>query len=170
MGAFSGLKDAKRGFQSNPLQPGKYVCRIDACDFFETDNSGEMWKNTLTVLAVEDGPHKAGEVVHTFFKVGTGAAGKTTFQSNLKAFMVGVLACDDDDIGEAEAKQATAENSPMKGLVTIVTARQRQSKDKKDDEGLPRKYTVYSWSPSLTNEEIVAAIGEEAFATFFPNG
>lgn len=168
MGAFSGLKDAKRGFASNPLRPGKYVCRIDGCDFFDTEQNGEMWKNTLTILAVEDGDHKVGETVNTFFRVG---AGKKTFQSNLKAFLAGVLDVDDEVIDEPQAMQATKEDSPMKGLVTVVTARQRTSKDKKDEKtGEPVQYTVYSWTPSLDDDGIIAAIGEEAYATFFPNG
>ncbi len=167
MGAFTGLKDAKRGFQSNPLKAGKYVCRIDACDFFDTEQAGEMWKNTLTILAVEEGEHKVGEIVNTFFRVG---AGKSTFQSNLKAFLAGVLDVDDEAIDEASAMKATEENSPMRGLVTIVTARQRTSKKKVDDKtGEPVEYTVYSWSACLNDAEIVAAIGDEAYAQFFPN-
>lgn len=168
MGAFSGLKDAKRGFASNALQPGKYVCRIDGCDFFDTEQKGEMWKNTLTILNVIDGTHRVGEVVNTFFRVG---AGKKTFQANLKGFLAGVLNVDDELIDEPQAMQATKEDSPMKGLVTVVTAQKRKSKEKKDEKtGEPVEYTVYSWSPSLDDAEILEAIGEEAYAQFFPQG
>ena len=173
MGAFSGLKDAKRGFGSNKLKEGKYVVRIDACDFFEGDQVGEAWKNTLTILAVEEGPaegaqHKVGEVVHTFFYM---KSGKKTFHQNLKGFMAGVLNVDDEDVGEEEAEAATKEDSPMKGLVTVVTGRRRTSKKTKDEKtGEPVEYVVYSWSPCLDASEVLAAIGEEAYAKFFPNG
>ena len=121
----------------------------------------------MTVLAVEEGDHKVGEQVHTFFKVG---AGKQVFQRNLKAFIAGVLDVDDDEVGEAEAKIAASEDSPMIGLVTLVTARQQTSKEGKDDDGNPRKYTVYGWTPSLTDEEISDALDDETIAQYFPNG
>lgn len=167
MGAFSGLKDAKRGFQSNPLQEGKYIVRIDGCEFFDTEQNGEMWKNTLTILSVIDGEHKVGEVVNTFFRM---KAGKKTFQQNLKAFVAGVLDVDDDDVGEEDATEILSEKNPLKGLVTIVTGRRRTSKDKKTDEGLPVTYVVYSWTPFLSDEEIVGVLKEEGMARFFPNG
>lgn len=168
MGAFSNLKDAKRGFSSNPIQPGKYVVRIDGCDFFDTEQNGEMWKNTLTVLAVDEGSHRVGEIVHTFFRM---KAGKSTFQSNLKSFLATVLGVDDEQIDEEVAKIACSEGSPMKGLVTIVTAQQRNHKTAKDEKtGEAVQYTVVSWTACLTNDEIVTAIGDEAYATFFPNG
>ena len=70
MGAFSGLRDAARGFSSNPIRQGRYVARIDAIDSFDAEQKGLMWKNTLTILAVEDGDHSVGEVVHVFFQKG----------------------------------------------------------------------------------------------------
>lgn len=167
MGAFSGLKTASRGFQSNPLRPGRYVVRIDECSFFDTEQKGEMWKNTLTILAVEEGDHKPGEQVHTFFKVG---AGKQVFQRNLKAFLAGVLDVADDEIGEEEGLEAASDGSPMLGLVTVVTARRQTSQKTKDEDGNPVQYTVYSWTPSLTDDEIREALGEEGMTRFFPNG
>lgn len=173
MGAFTGLRDAKRGFSSNFLKQGKYVVRIDSLDFFDSDN-GEFWKNTLTVLAVEEGEHKVGEVVHVMFKYVSTAEGKQIFQRNLKAFLAGVLDVEDDRIDEAAADRAKSEDSPLKGLVTVVTARNRASKDKVYDKGpnkgQPVEYTVYSWEPSLDDEAIKEAIGKEAYEKHFPNG
>lgn len=167
MGAFSGLRDAARGFSSNPLRPGRYVARIDSCDSFEAEQKGLMWKNTLTILAVEDGDHKVGEQVHVFYKKGQYPK---VFLQNIKGFMAGVLDVADDEIGEEEAEQALSDDSPMVGLVTVVTGRQQASKSSRDEDGNPRKYTVYSWQPSLDDEEIVEAIGEEGVERFFPNG
>jgi hypothetical protein len=170
MGAFSGLRDASRGFSSNPLRPGRYVVRIDSCDSFEAEQKGLMWKNTLTILAVEDGgeqPHKVGEQVHVFYKKGQYPK---VFLQNIKGFMAGVLDVADDEIGEEEAEAALSDSSPMVGLVTVVTGRQQASKSSRDDDGNPRKYTVYSWQPSLDDEEIVEAIGEDGVERFFPNG
>jgi hypothetical protein len=170
MGAFSGLRDAARGFSSNPLRPGRYVARIDGCDSFEAEQKGLMWKNTLTILAVEDGgeqPHKVGEQVHVFFKKGQFPK---VFLQNIKSFMAGVLDVADEEIGEEEADAALSDDSPMVGLVTVVAGRQQASKSSRDDDGNPFKYTVYSWSPSLTDEEIVEAIGQEGVERFFPNG
>lgn len=172
MGAFAGMKDAKRGFDKNPLRPGRYVVRIDSCEFFEfVDRKGkdsEAWKNTLTILAVEEGDHRVGEIVHTYFGM---AGGKKTFQMNLKSFLAGVLDVPDEAIDEAAATAACSEDSQMKGLVTVVTGRGRRSKSTIDEKtGEPVEYTVYSWSPCMNDDEIIAAIGEEAFNTFFPNG
>jgi hypothetical protein len=170
MGAFSGLRDAARGFSSNPLRTGRYVARIDSCDSFEAEQKGLMWKNTLTILAVEDGgeqPHKVGEQVHVFFKRGQYPK---VFLQNIKSFMAGVLDVADEEIGEEEADAALSDDSPMIGLVTVVTGRQQASKSSRDDDGNPFKYTVYSWSPSLTDEEILEAIGQEGVERFFPNG
>ena len=167
MGAFDGLKDAKRGFNSNALKEGQYVVRIDECSFFETEQNGEMWKNTLTVLAVEDGEHRVGEIVNTFFRV---MAGKKTFQSNLKAFIAGVLDVPDEDIGMENTKEILGADNPMRGLVTVVTAKRRTSKDKVDEKTKePIQYTVYSWSPCLSKEETMAALGDEVYQRFFPS-
>jgi hypothetical protein len=170
MGAFSGLRDASRGFSSNPLRPGTYVARIDSCDSFEAKQKGLMWKNTLTILAVDDGgenPHRVGEQVHIFYKKGQYP---DVFLQNIKGFMAGVLDVNDDEIGEEEAEKALSDDSPMVGLVTVVTGRQQASKSSRDEDGNPRKYTVYSYQPSLDDEEIVEAVGEEGIERFFPNG
>ncbi len=167
MGVFSGLRDAARGFSSNPIRKGRYVARIDACDSFEAETKGLMWKNTLTILAVEEGDHKVGEQVHVFYSKGQYPK---LFLQNIKTFMAGVLDVADDEIGEEEAETALSDDSPMVGLVTVVTAREQASKTKKDDDGNPRKYVVTSWQPSLDDEEILEAIGEEGVTRFFPNG
>jgi len=167
MGAFSGLRDAARGFSSNPLRAGRYVARIDSCDSFEAEQKGLMWKNTLTILAVEDGDHKVGEQVHVFFKRGQYPK---VFLQNIKSFIAGVLDVADDEVGEEEAEMVLSDENPVEGLVTVVTGRQQASKSSRDDNGNPFKYTVYSWGASLDDDEIVEAIGEEGVARFFPNG
>lgn len=167
MGAFSGLRDAARGFSSNPLRAGRYVARIDSCDSFEAEQKGLMWKNTLTILAVEDGDHKVGEQVHVFFKRGQYPK---VFLQNIKSFIAGVLDVGDDEVGEEEAEQVLSDQNPVEGLVTVVTGRQQASKSSRDDDGNPFKYTVYSWGASLDDDEIVEAIGEEGVERFFPNG
>ena len=50
MGRFSGLDKATRGFASNRLREGKYVVRVDGCDYFPTEMYGDAWKNTLTSM------------------------------------------------------------------------------------------------------------------------
>lgn len=165
MGAFSGMKDTSRGFQSNPLRGGRYLCRIDECSFFDTDQNGEMWKNTLTILAVESGDHKVGEVVHTFFSM---KHGKNIFQRNLKSFLANVLDCDDNEIDEGATLQACSEDSPMKGLVTLVTGTKRNSKKVDPDTGDNYTYIVHGWAPSLSDDEIVDALSDEALERFFP--
>lgn len=170
MGAFSGLRDAARGFSSNPLRAGRYIARIDSSDSFEAEQKGLMWKNTLTILAVEDGgesPHKVGEQVHVFWKRGQYPK---VFLQNIKSFIAGVLDVSDDEVGEEEAEQVLSDDNPVEGLVTVVTGRQQASRSSKDDNGNPFKYTVYSWGASLDDEEIVEAIGEDGVSRFFPNG
>lgn len=169
MGAFSGLKSASRGYNSNTVREDcELVVRIDECSFFDTEASGEKWKNSLTILAVVSGEgFRVGETVHTFFNV---SAGKQVFQRNLKGFLAGVLDVTDDEIGEDEAKVAVSEESPMKGLVTVLRCRMKTSQKTKDDDGNPVNYPVYAWTPCLDSEAILDAIGEEAVERFFPNG
>ena len=165
MGAFSGMKGTSRGFTSNSMREGRYLCRIDECAFFSTDK-GDMWKNTLTILAVEDGDHKVGEVVHTFFSA---SKGRDIFLRNIKTFIANVLDCTDEEVDEANTLLACSENSKMIGLVTLVTAIKRNSQTKKDENGVPYTYVVHGWTPSLSDDEIVAALSTEARERFFPN-
>lgn len=167
MGAFSGLRDAARGFTSNPLRPGRYVARIDSCDSFEAEQKGLMWKNTLTILAVEDGDHKVGEQVHIFYKRGQYPK---VFLQNIKSFIAGVLDVGDDEVGEEEAETVLSDENPLEGLVTVVTGRQQASRSNRDEDGNPFKYTVYGYSASLSPGEIGEAIGEGGVERFFPNG
>jgi len=167
MGAFQGLKDVSRGYNSNKVRPGQYVVRIDGCDYFTTEQYGDKWKNTLTVLAVERGDHKVGEQVHTFFSK---SSGNKVFLRKLKGFLAGVNDVADDLITEAVAEEALGDESPMLGKVTVITVVEKTSQKTTDDDGNPVKYLEFSWSPELSDEEIVEAIGEEAVAQFFPNG
>lgn len=176
MGAFSGMKNAKRGFASNPLQsPGRYLVRIDECAFFEyTDNKGsenEMWKTTVTVLAVQEGGSKEGEQCHIFYKLG-GNVPKQTFQANLKGFICSVLNVEEDEVGEAETLQCLdAKESPLNGLVTMVTARNRKSKKTKNEEtGDPVEFAVYSFSEALKDSEIKEVLEPTEIKKYFPNG
>jgi len=174
MGAFSGMKSAKRGFASNYLKgPGTYMVRIDEVAFFEyVGQKGvdmEMWKTTLTVLAVEEGDSRVGEVCSVSYSVG-GNITKQTFQSNLKGFLCSVFQCDEDDIGEDEVKQLLEEDSALLGLVCVVTCRPRKSKKAKDEEGEPVEFMTHSWSPELTKKQIKEALDPAAIKKFFPNG
>ena len=168
MGAFSGFKGASRGYVSNPLRgDGRYVARIDECAMFDTESKGEMYKITLTILAVAEGERSIGEVVHVFFKVGTN---KKMFQQNLKAFIAGVMDVADEEIGESEAEATISDDNPLAGMVTVVSVRMQAHKEAKNDDGSPVMYARYGWAPSLDDDEIVEAIGEDGVAQFFPNG
>lgn len=168
MGLFAGLKDAKRGFQTNKLKEGRYVVRIDECQVVTGDQAGTMWKNTLTILGVIDGTHRVGEVVNTCFWQNSG---KQQWFQNIKGFLAGVLDVADDQIDDKNAEIASGETQPMRGLVTIVAAHQRTSQKRKDDKtGEAVQYSVYSWSPSLDSAQIAEAIGAGGVKRFFPNG
>lgn len=181
MGLFSGMKDAQRGFASNKLIEGDYVARIDKCDLFRTDISGNCFKITLTILAVSDGPHKVGEAVTVNF--GDKRITAKQWLGNIKGFIAGVMNVDDAAVGEKETLQtcdtflADDGKTVMKGenvlggTVCRVKAIVRASKSARDPKtGEAFDYSVYVWSPSLTNEEIVQAIGAEGVKRFFPNG
>lgn len=168
MGAFVGMNDATRGYVSNYLMPGKVVVRIDGCVSFEKEGVGRMWKNDLTILAVEDGPHKIGDQVQTFFKLDPRYP--KMFYGKIMAFIAGVNGCTDEEVGEAETEEVLSENNPLEGLVTVVTAAASPSKKSTNEDGTPKMFTNYSWSESLDDEEILAAIGEEGVERFFPNG
>lgn len=179
MGIFAGMKDAARGYSSNKLTEGDYVARIDRCDLFKTDISGNVFKIALTILAVTDGPHKAGEVVTVTF--GDKRITEKQWLGNIKGFIAGVMNQDDARIGEAETFRTLAEfrddkgqtqqgENVLGGTVCRVRATQRPSKTSRDKEGNPFDYSVYSWSPALTPEEITQAIGADAVARFFPSG
>lgn len=173
MGAFTGLKDATRGFSSNYCREGEFLVRIDANEMFDYTNADglacEMWKSTCTVLGVIAGDHRVGEVVHMGIRFG-GKVPKDTSQSNLKGFIAGVLGCEDEQIGEPEAIQCLSEESPLTGQVCVVKARNRASKKSRGKDGEPIIFTDYSWEEALTPEQIREALPEDVIAKFFPNG
>ena len=172
MGIFAGMQGATRGFASNKLTEGDYVARVDKCDLFKTDISGNCFKITLTILAVSDGPHKAGEVVTVNF--GDKRITEKQWLGNIKSFIAGVMNVEDSKVGEAETMRTLDPSQDgqavMNGTVCRVKAFQRASKSARDKNGEPFDYSVYTWSPSLTDEEILQIIGEEGIKRFFPNG
>lgn len=168
MGAFSGLNDAKRSFNSNWLKPGKFVVRIDSCESFEAEQKGRMWKNNLTILAVDHGDHRVGEAVQTFWKKGEFPK---VFFSNIRTFVADLLGVDFEEVTEQVVERIAAEEGGnLRGLVAVVTGLERAQKNRRQEDGSPAMFTHYSWSPALSDEEIMAAIGEEGVARFFPNG
>lgn len=179
MGIFSGMKGAARGFASNKLTEGDYIARIDKCDLFKTDISGNCYKITLTILAVLDGPHRIGEAVTVNFP--DKRVTEKQWLGNIKGFIAGVMNVADEAIGNDETYQTLAEfrddsgkmvqgENVLGGTVCRVKAIQRSSKSSKNDNGDPFSYSVYSWFPALTEAEIKQAIGEEGVKRFFPNG
>lgn len=169
MGAFSDLGKTSRGYTSNPLRPGTYIARIDSCDSFDT-RKGLMWKNSLTILAIEDGgdkPHRVGEQVDVFFTKGQYPE---VFLQNIKAFIAGVTGAADEDVGEEQADLVLSDDNPLAGVVTRVKGVTRTSKSGKNDDGTPKTYTVFQWDERLADDEVIEAIGEEGVAQYFPNG
>lgn len=168
MGAFAGMNDATRGYVSNYLRPGRYVVRIDECASFEKEGVGRMWKNSLTVLAVEKGDHPIGDQVQTFFKLDPRYP--KMFYGKIMAFIAGVMGVTDDEVGEEETEEVLGEQNPLEGLVTVVNAVSSVSKKSKNEDGTPKVFTNYSWGTSLDDDEIADAIGAEGVERFFPSG
>ena len=169
MGAFADMNSATRGYVSNYLRPGRYLARIDECVSFDKKGVGRMWKNTLTIIAVEEGDHKVGEQVQTFFKLDPRYP--DMFYGKIMGFIAGVMGVTDDEVGEDETNEVLdPEGNPLLGVVTLVTAVASASKKSTNDDGSPKMFTNYSWGTGLDNTEIADAIGEEAVERFFPNG
>ena len=174
MGAFAGMNDATRGYTSNYLlpagnsSPGKYVVRIDECVSFEKEGVGKMWKNSLTILAVEQGPHKIGEDVQTFFKLDPRYP--KMFYGKIMSFIAGVLGVADSEVNEDETDEVLSDKNPLLGLVCLVTATASPSKKQTNEDGSPKMFTNYSWGEFMDDDEIEAAIGEYGMERFFPEG
>ena len=180
MGILSGMKDAKRGFASNRLTEGDYIARIDRCDLFETDISGNCYKITMTILAAVNGPHKEGELVtHTISD--KRASTKKQWLGNIKSFIGTVMVQPDEKIGEPETLRTLFEVQNEKGELvpgenvlggTVIRLRAvlRASKKSKDPQGNPYDFCVPTWAPALTNEEIAKVLKPEQIARHFPNG
>jgi len=175
MGRFSGMKNARRGFQSNAVRPGRYLVRIDEACAFNSPNKGEMVKMTLTVLLAEDGDHKQGEQVHVFHKRGSTATELQVFLGNIKTTLCSIFDIDketEESMSEAEweenAEKAFSEqnpqDSPLVGHVCLLTVALRDNRDKTG------KYPTYSWSAYYEPKQIAEALSEEEIAKFFPNG
>jgi hypothetical protein len=166
------MADATRGFASNFLTPGRYVARIEDCVSFEREGKGRMWKTTLTILAIDtmeqDNAHKVGDEVHVFYKYDPRYP--KMFFGKIMGFIAGVMDVPDDAIGEEETNEVLSDDNPMRGMVTVVTARNSVSTKSKNEDGTPKVFTNYSWAPRLSDEEIVEAIGEDGVERFFPNG
>ena len=173
MSLFSGMKGAKRNFQSAKLIEGDYFVRIDNCETFETDISGNCYKILLTILAVNDGTHKEGEVLTVVYGEKS-AQTKANWYGNIKGFIATVMGVADDAVGEAETvatltKELGGQNV-LGGTVCRVKAMRRVSKKNRDEKGNPREFTVYNWGLALSSEEIPGVLGEERVKRFFPNG
>lgn len=173
MSLFSGMKGAKRGYQGTKLSEGDYFVRVDRCDTFETDISGNCYKITLTILAVNDGTHKEGEVVTVVF--GDKRVTKAQWYGNIKGFIANVMSVEDEAVGEAETvatlHQELGGQNVLGGTVCRVKAIRRTSKKSKNDKGEPFEFSVYNWSPAIVdNEEIRQVLGEERVKRYFPNG
>lgn len=166
------MAGATRGFASNKLTEGDYIVRVDKCDAFKTDISGNCYKITLTILAAIDGPHKEGEIVTVTH--GDKRITEKQWLGNIKAFIAGVMAVEDAKVGEDETIQtldaSQGGQSVLNGTVCRVKAISRASKKSKDEQGNPYDYSVYSWFPSLSDDEIKQALGEERVKRHFPNG
>lgn len=168
MGMFDGIKGAKRGYEKNKLVEGDYIVRIDRCDAFKAEQAGNCYKVTLTILAVNDGRHKEGEVTHVVFS-NKGSTDKQWY-GNIKSFIGGVLGVSDEQIDESSVGRTVDEKEQvMAGRVCRVAAHIRASK-KRDDKGNPFEYSTYSWGAQLPSPEIAKALGEERVKKFFPNG
>ena len=181
MGTFSGMKDAKRGYTSNRLTEGDYIVRVDRCDHFVADTAGEGYKITLSILGVNGGSHKEGEVATATYFLRPGAkGGKKQWFGNIKSFIAVVMGVDDEVIDEAAVLRTCAEfqdgsktvagENKLGGTVCRVRSSQRLSKSTKRDDGTPQEFYVYTWSPAMEDEEIVQTLGEERLKRFFPNG
>jgi hypothetical protein len=182
MGMFQGMKDAKRGFQSNKLREGDYVVRIDRCDHITGDRAGDGFKITCTVLAVNAGDHHEGEVASVTYWKGSGKAAADQWLSNIKGFIGRVMGVTDDQIDEGATLQTLAEvydeatrqtkpgQNVLGGTVARVTAQQRFSKSRRDESGNAVAYNLYGWNLALTPEEIESTLGAERTARFFPSG
>lgn len=168
MGAFAGMNDATRDYTSNYVRKGRYVVRIDECTSFEKEGVGRLWKTSLTVLAVEDGDHKIGEDVQTFFKLDPRYP--KMFYGKIMSFIAGVMGVTDEEVGESETEEVLGEQNPLVGLVTVLNAVDSASKKAKNEDGTAKIFTNYAWGAALDNDEILDAIGEEGVARFFPNG
>jgi hypothetical protein len=117
---------------------------------------------------VNDGPHKEGEVAHVVFS-NKGSTDKQWF-GNIKSFIGNVLGVSDDQIDEAATARTTDDKEQvMAGRVVRVTARRRSSK-KRDEQGNPFEYSVYSWGTQLSPEEIKSTLGDERLKRYFPSG
>lgn len=173
MSLFSGMKGAKRNFQSAKLLEGNYFVRIDNCETFETDISGNCYKILLTILAVNDGPHKEGEVLTVVYGEKS-AQTKANWYGNIKGFIGNVMGVTDEAVGEAETvatltKELGGENV-LGGTVCLVKAMRRTSKKNRDEKGEPREFSVYNWGIALEPQEIAQVLGPERVKRFFPNG
>lgn len=166
MGTFSGMAGAKRGFVSNPLKDGDYVVRIDKCSHFEAKQTGEKFKVDVTILAVNRGSMKEGEVASVTYSK---QHGLDLFLGNIKGFIAGVMNVPDDAVGENETLQCLEPQNILAGTVARVRADARASK-KKDERGENFSYQVYTWHPSLDKAEIEKALGPDRVKKHFPNG
>jgi len=168
MGAFEGMTEAKRGYNSNAYTEGDCIARIDRCDHFEAKQTGEKYKVTLTILAVNEGPHKVGEVVTATFSKNHGA---DIYNGNIKGFIAGVLGVEDPQVGPEETLQTLDPEQILRGEVCRCRAARRLSKKSVNvTTKEPNQYSVYTWYPRMEKPEILAAIGEEGVKRFFPNG
>lgn len=153
MSIFGGIAGTKASKDANYIRPGNYVLFIDRIKQDKNRQDVPFVAVETTVLAVlaketnDDGvvvSHKAGESVTDMYMAG--GKGAEMFLPNIKAMVMALVGCAEDDVDEEACKVMVSDAQPMAGIVAKVQAREITTKG-----GNP--YTKVSYQGVLTSSE-----------------
>lgn len=145
MGLFSGVEKAKASLGGNYLKPGNYRVRIDKVKQGESRKNGGFIAVEMTILEVlsttEDKPHLPGEQATYMYMTKF-----DSFLGNWKAFVMGVMDCNEAEVTEEESAKIIGETQPFSGLTVPVQAVNVKTKAGGD-------FTKAIWGPAEELQE-----------------
>lgn len=167
MGIFDGIEAKTMRYDSEYIEPGHYICRIDRVNAFlspKDDIPNVVIGMTVMALITNiDQPNGAksnmpGADVAVFYKK------NKSFLSNVKTFIGKVMEIGDEHITAAACDAVCAESQPLAGYYVEVKARHKPYADK-EKTGV---FTAVSWLRRVPARELVNFMKKEDIAKYFP--
>lgn len=144
MGLFSKIKEASVNQGGVYILPGTYVAEVESCKIGETRKGEAFFVADLKVI--ESDNEERAEGSHMSYMV---MSSWDSFESNVKAFIMGVMGCEEEEVDEEMAENAISEDQPLAGERVKIEATNVKTKSGGD-------FTKCRWFPYDESDEKAA--------------
>jgi hypothetical protein len=117
MGLFSKIKEASVNQGGVYVLPGKYRVRVESCKIGETRKGEAFFVTDLKILESDNEERPVDS--HMSYMV---MSSWDSFESNVKAFIMGVMGCEEEEVDEDMAENAIGEEQPLAGEIVKIEA------------------------------------------------